>query len=133
MSGGMDSPQDVAGKSVHISEDPDSKAQLEKLFEVIHTQSGKGGKSMADRKDVLPESFFNSNAPPSQLKPKHRLGPSISVGPNLGPGNIHSRSMSLPATMDHPHGRQYPSESSMALPHGWELARTADGLSYFIE
>lgn len=124
MSGGMDSPQDGTGKSVHISEDPDSKAQLEKLFEVIHT--GKGGKPMADRKDVLPKSFFT----PSQLKPK--LGPSISVGPNLGPGNIHSRSMSLPATME-PHGRHYSSESSMPLPHGWELARTADGLNYFIE
>ena len=132
--GSGDSPQEGAavGKSVRISEDPDSKAHLEALFEVINTAPGgaaKGGKPMIER-EGLPNSFFNaSSAAREHLK--HRLGPSISVGHPSAVAIQHHRSISLPANIHHSHGRQYSLDS--ALPPGWEMAKTPDGLAYFIE
>lgn len=125
----VDSPQGDAGdrRSVQIQEDPDSKAQLEALFEVGRRSANKGGKPMIERTG-LPDSFFNPNLA-SQNKFKHRLGPSISVGPTVGSSPYHSRSISLPVGIDR---RQY-SDSTMQLPAGWEIARTPDGLGYFIE
>lgn len=123
----QDSPQEAGGedsRKSYISEDPNSKAHLEALFEVIHT-GNKGTKPMHERK--LPISFFN------QGSPKHRLGPSISVGGQAGPRSEHLRSMSLPVNIEHSaHGRQYSYENLPMLP-GWEMAKTPDGLVYFIE
>ena len=131
--GSVDSPQDgtVDRKSVHISEDPDSKAHLEALFEVVqHPASvgkGPGGKPMHERKGI-PPSFFNATSA------KPRLGPSISVHPPGVSGPHHSRSLSLPANIDRSHGRQYSLDSALGqLPPGWEAASTPDGLTYFIE
>ena len=130
----VDSPQEAGNKSVQICEDPNSKDTLEAMFQVLQTQSPKQ-KPMSERK--LPDSFFNSaSASTNQeialgLKQRHLLGPSISVDPSSGPGTAHYRSWSLPVNIEHGHGRQGSFESH--LPPGWEQARTADGLPYYIE
>ncbi len=121
--GSVGSPQEAGGedRKSYISEDPNSKAHLEALFEVIHT-GNKGAKPMHERK--LPHSFFNQ---------QHRLGPSISVGPAAGAKSDHLRSMSLPVNIiESAHGRQYSYENLPLLP-GWEMAKTPDGIAYFIE
>ena len=137
--GSMDSSQEDR-KSVQICEDPNSKAHLEALFNVLSQDQPKPvtGKPMIERK--LPNSFFDASLAANTL-PGHekssirRLGPSISVGPSSGPGPHHLRSMSMPATLDHSHGRQFSLDSALsgAIPPGWEMARTPDGLPYFIE
>lgn len=136
--GSMDSPQEDR-KSVQICEDPNSKAHLEALFNVLSQDQPKPvkGKPMIERN--LPNSFFDASLAANPLSnqeksPIRRLGPSISVGPTLGPGS-HSRSMSMPATLDHSHGRQFSLDSALSapIPPGWEMARTPDGLPYFIE
>ena len=132
----MDSPQEgptAEDRKSYISEDPNSKAHLEALFEVIHT-GNKGAKPMHERK--LPHSFFNQGSTPHDSVLKHRLGPSISVNHPLATKSEHLRSLSLPATIDHNHGRQYSLDSAMGnmpLPPGWEAAKTPDGLAYFIK
>lgn len=135
--GSMDSPQEDR-KSVQICEDPNSKAHLEALFNVLSQDQPKPvkGKPMIERN--LPNSFFDAslaaNALTNQEKTTiRRLGPSISVGPSSGPGTQHLRSMSMPATLDH--SRQFSLDSALSgpIPPGWEMARTPDGLPYFIE
>ena len=130
---GVDSPHDGSEKkSVQICEDPNSKAHLEALFNVLNTpnpqeQPKKGQGLWSNRK--LPDSFFSPKENPL------RLGPSISVGPSSGPGVQHSRSVSMPASFPDVHSRQFSHDSAVPgpIPPGWEIARTPDGLSYFIE
>lgn len=136
---GIDSPQDGAEKkSVQICEDPNSKAHLEALFNVLNTGNTPdqpkgpglpiaGAVPMIERK--LPDSFFS----PSKDKGIRRLGPSISVGPSTGQSSHHGRSWSMPARFD-AHSGQYSDNSLQTpIPPGWEVAQTPDGLSYFIE
>ena len=131
---GLDSTVDGSEKkSVQICEDPNSKAHLEALFNVLNTptnpqeQPKKGQGLWSSRK--LPDSFF------SPKENALRLGPSISVGPPSGHGVQHSRSVSMPASFPEVHSRQFSHDSAVQgpIPPGWEMARTPDGLSYFIE
>lgn len=122
---GHDSPE--SKKSVQICEDPNSKAHLEALFNVLQEQPK--GQGFRDRK--LPDSFFS----PSKLQ----LGPSIIVGPSSGPAQ-HFRSMSMPASFPDAPPRQFSLDSAVqgaipptSIPPGWEMARTPEGVSYFIE
>ena len=129
--GSIDSPQGgtEASRRSYISEDPHAKDHLEALFEVIHTGQP-GAKPMKERE--LPTCFFNQpSAVQDRLLLKHRLGPSITVSPGVA-GMHHLRSVSLPVNIEHGHGRQY-SDSAMTLPAGWELARTPEGVGYYIE
>lgn len=143
----------VAGedKKTSVKEDPNANKHLEALFEVIQDPNSAAGgtaaqKTAAKWKDrQLPRSFFEPssasgpNSPdkyslPGMPKPLPKLGPSINLSPPQGPHN-HYRSYSMPATLDTPHMKQY-SDSSlnpMPLPAGWEMAKTPDGLTYFIE
>lgn len=126
---GLDSPQDSSEskKSVQICEDPNSHAHLEALFNVLNTSSQEQPKGQGFRGRKLPDSFFS----PSKLQ----LGPSISVGPSSGPSAQHIRSMSMPASFSDAHSRQFSLDSAVqgAIPPGWEMARTPEGVSYFIE
>ena len=114
-------------KSVQICEDPNSKAHLEALFNVLNNANGQEQKSQGFRGRKLPDSFFS----PSKLQ----LGPSISVGPSTGASAQHMRSMSMPASFPETHSGQYPVDNAVhgAIPPGWEMARTPEGVSYFIE
>lgn len=128
---GLDSPREGAEKkSVQICEDPNSKAHLEALFNVLNT--GNSQESWSGRK--LPDSFFSD--PSTKEKPGiRRLGPSISVGPSSGPNIQHNRSVSMPASISEAHPRQFSLDSAAQgpIPPGWEMARTPDGLTYYIE
>lgn len=114
-------------KSVQICEDPNSKAHLEALFNVLNNANGQEQKSQGFRGRKLPDSFFS----PSKLQ----LGPSISVGPSTGASAQHMRSMSMPASFPETHSGQYPVDNAVhgAIPPGWEMARTPEGVSYFID
>jgi hypothetical protein len=122
---GLDSPHDgsESKKSVQICEDPNSKAHLEALFNVLQEQPK--GQGFRGRK--LPDSFFSPS--------KFQLGPSISVGPSSGQSAQHNRSVSMPASFPDAHSRQLSLDSAVqaAIPPGWEMARTPEGVSYFIE
>jgi len=130
---GLDSHDGTEKKSVQICEDPNSKAHLEALFNVLNNsqEQPKSQTLWSGRK--LPDSFFS----PSKEKSGgiRRLGPSISVGPSTGPNSQHGRSMSMPASFPDPHPRQFSLDSAVQgpIPPGWEMAQTPDGLSYFIE
>lgn len=128
----IDSPQDGAEKkSVQICEDPNSKAHLEALFDVLNDQDQPKRQGLwIERK--LPDSFFSPSKDKGGIR---RLGPSISVGPSLGPNVLHSRSVSMPASFPDAHSSQLSLDSAVhgPIPPGWEIARTPDGLSYFIE
>lgn len=123
-------------KSVQISEAPNSKDHLDALFEVLVAPQDQPKKTLVKpmNQRELPDSFFNASAPGvvnENAKPLGiRLGPSINVGSSVY--GEHSRSISMPAKMDH--GQQYNPDSTLVpLPMGWENAKTADGSSYFIE
>ena len=139
-------------KKTSVMEDPNAKTHLEALFEVIQSNPNVGGSGAAVPKSTakvwrerpLPPSFFDSSSAsgsspdkfPPLSKTKHRLGPSINLSPPQGPQSLHSRSMSMPATFDAPHMKQYSADSTfnpIPLPPGWEAAKTPDGLTYFIE
>ena len=123
---GLDSPHDgsESKKSVQICEDPNSKAHLEALFNVLNTSSPEQPKVQGFRGRKLPDSFFSP-----------KLGPSISVGPSSGQSAQHMRSVSMPASFPDAHARQFSLDSAVqgAIPPGWEMARTPEGVSYFIE
>lgn len=110
------------GKSV-VRVTEDSNKLLEELFDVVNAgvnagAVSKGGKPMLERK--LPPSFFHAT--------DSKQGLSSQCG--------HSRSVSMPATIEHMYSsRQYAQDSlqAQALPPGWELAKTPDGISYYIE
>ncbi len=125
---GVDSPRDsTESKSVQICEDPNSRAHLEALFNVL-SQDQNIAVPMIKRQ--LPDSFFS----PSKDKfGNPRLGPPVTVGPSTRPGE-HNRSMSVPISLD-ARSSQFPLDNAVQgpLPPGWEIARTPDGLSYFIE
>lgn len=130
---GVDSPNDGAEKkSVQICEDPNSKAHLEALFNVLNNsqEQPKSQSLWSGRK--LPDSFFSPSKEKGGIR---RLGPSISVGPSTGPNIQHSRSVSMPASFSDAHSRQFSLDSAVQgpIPPGWEMAQTPDGLSYFIE
>ena len=129
---GLDSPRDGAEKkSVQICEDPNSKAHLEALFNVLNTgntqEQPKTQGVWSGRK--LPDSFFSPNKEKSGIR---RLGPSISVGPSTGPSLQHNRSVSMPASFSEAHPRQFSLDSG-PIPPGWEMSHTSDGLPYYIE
>lgn len=132
---GLDSPQDGAEKkSVQICEDPNSKAHLEALFNVLNTgnsqEQPRSQGLWSGRK--LPDSFFSPNKEKAGIR---RLGPSISVGPSTGPNVQHNRSVSMPASFSDTHSRQFSLDSAVQgpIPPGWEIAHTPDGLAYYIE
>ena len=115
-------------KSVKIREDPDSKAHLEALFQVVKPglspRGSQGGKPMRERE--FPDSFFAEG--------RHTLGPAINLPHgNIAPGGgLHAHSVSLPAKMDHRQQLSYDGGMG-ALPPGWEMGRTDDGTPYYIE
>lgn len=126
--GAVDSPQDDQ-RSVQISEDPNSQAALDDLFNVLSQDKPKSGKPMSDRK--LPESFYNAKSTGPRLL---QLGPSISVRQNASPSSHHPRSLSMPANLEPGHTRHPSLDTALQeLPPGWEEARTPDGLVYYIE
>lgn len=114
----MSSARDGDGTPV-VRVTEDSKKLMEELFEVV--QNGvppKGGKPMLERQ--LPSSFFHASDPKQGL-----------TSPCL-----HSRSVSMPATIEHMYSsRQYAQDAiqNQPLPPGWELAKTPDGTSYYID
>lgn len=131
---GLESQDDFSeSKSVQICEDPNSKDHLEALFNVLNESQPpiKEGKKLPEAVPMIkrnfPDSFFN---PASKDRGgMRRLGPSISVG-----GPHHMRSVSMPASFNDAHPRQFSLDSSIhPIPPGWEEAQTPDGLSYFIE
>lgn len=131
--GSIDSPHDANStekRAVQISEAPNSKDHLEALFNVLSNSQDqhKGSQGLwSDQQRKLPDSFFS----PSKEKTLRIPGPSISVGPSAGQ---HNRSASMPASFPDPH-KSFSLDSAVQgpIPPGWEIARTPDGLSYFIE
>ena len=114
----MATGRDGDGKSV-VRVTEDSNKLLEELFDVVNAGGApKGGKPMLERK--LPPSFFHAT--------DSKQGLSSPCG--------HSRSVSMPATIEHIYSsRQYAQDNlqGQPLPPGWELAKTPDGISYYIE
>ena len=124
-------------KSVQICEDPNSKAHLDSLFDVLNNsqppvQEGrKLPEAVPMTKRNLPDSFFN----PGKDRAGMRLGPSVRVGLTSGFGVQHNRSVSMPTSFNDAHPRQFSLDSGIQgpIPPGWEESQTPDGLSYFIE
>jgi len=126
---GLNSKDEISEGKPVIHEDPNSKSHLEALFDVLNEEPPpvKPGKKFPENVPMtqrqFPDSFFNP-----------RLGPIISVR-GSGLSAHHNRSVSMPASINDSHPRQYSLDSSVQgpIPPGWEEAQTPDGLSYFIE
>ncbi len=140
-------PQQV----LHVKQD--SATDMEQLFAVLQNNNAGGGAAspagLPFAKRKLPASFFT---PPS--KPQHsREGSSDS---SVGPGGlhiVHGRSRSSPAMLPHTLSALSPAPPVSAapahfkqqslgdllddgltpLPHGWEMAKTAEGQRYFMK
>lgn len=89
----------------------DSSTHLEALFEVVYSGSQQAGPGA--KKPGLPMSFTRE---PSKLEKRN---------------NAHLRAASEPAYPFH----QVPRFAAMdtPLPQGWEMAKTPDGLTYYIK
>lgn len=135
---GAEDGTSVKGSGIQICEDPNSQAHLDSLFDVLNNSQPpvKEGKKVLEAVPMIkrnfPDSFFNPSKDRGGMR---RLGPSISVGTAPGFGIQHNRSLSMPASFNDAHSRQFSQDSNIhgPIPPGWEESQTPDGLSYFIE
>uniref|UniRef100_A0A2S2QZG0 Yorkie n=1 Tax=Sipha flava TaxID=143950 RepID=A0A2S2QZG0_9HEMI len=143
--------------------DQDSETDLQALFDTVLKPDGKKPLQLPLRMRQLPKSFFN---PPSTGSKSSSIshsrensgdsafGTAPSIGQSCvaggGPGPMHSRAHSSPASLQQTYGvsaakqqqqqhvkqRSYDVSSAIdelgPLPQGWEQARTPEGQIYFL-